>query len=123
MIFDIDRFMGTLIITKDELRLKIDGALALELFDEPETPFIAAQWREALRDVQVTESFKAKKLVELLLRLRKSDHAEMKNRLVETDGEIERTEAAITQAETSMNNIVYRIYGLSGEEKRMVDAG
>jgi hypothetical protein len=123
MIFDIDRFMGTLIITKDELRLKIDGALALELFDEPETPFIAAQWREALRDVQVTESFKAKKLVELLLRLRKSDHAEMKNRLVETDGEIERTEAAITQAETSMNNIVYRLYGLSGEEKRMVDAG
>jgi hypothetical protein len=123
MIFDIDRFMGTLIITKDELRLKIDGALALELFDEPETPFIAAQWREALRDVQVTESFKAKKLVELLLRLRKSDHAELKNRLVETDGEIERTEAAITQAETSMNNIVYRLYGLSGEEKRMVDAG
>jgi hypothetical protein len=123
MIFDIDRFMGTLIISKDELRLKIDGALALELFDEPETPFIAAQWREALRDVQVTESFKAKKLVELLLRLRKSDHAELKNRLVGTDGEIERTEAAITQAETSMNNIVYRLYGLSGEEKRMVDAG
>jgi hypothetical protein len=109
--------------TADELRLKIDGAPALEFFDEPETAFIAAQWRQALRDVQVTESFKAKKLAELLLRLRKSDHAELKNRLVETDGEIERTEAAIAQAETSMNNIVCRLYGLSEEEKQMVAAG
>ena len=107
----------------DELRLKIDGVLALELFDEPETPFIAAQWRQALRGVQVTEGFKARKLAELLLKLRKSDHADLKNRLVETDGEIERTEAAIAQAETSMNSIVYRLYGLSEEDKRMVEAG
>jgi hypothetical protein len=109
--------------TADELCLKIDGAPVLELFDEPETPFIAAQWRQALRDVQVTEGFKAKKLAELLLKLRKSDHAELKNRLVETDGEIERTEASIAQAETSMNNIMYRLYGLSEEERRMVEAG
>ncbi|MFH1081338.1 MAG: DNA methyltransferase [Pseudomonadota bacterium] len=109
--------------TADDLRLKIDSALALELFDEPETPFIAAQWRQALRDVQVTESFKARKLAELLLKLRKSDHAELKNRLVEIDSEIEQTEAAIAQAETSMNNIVYRLYGMSEEETRMVEAG
>jgi hypothetical protein len=109
--------------TIDELRLKIDSVSALELFDEPETPFIAAQWRQALRDVQVTESFNGKKLAELLLKLRKSDHAELKNRLVEINSEIERTDTAIAQAETSMNNIVYRLYDLSEEEKRMVEAG
>jgi hypothetical protein len=109
--------------TADELRLKIDGTPVLELFDEPDTPFIAAQWRQALRDVQVTESFKAKKLIELLLKLRKSDHAELKRRLVEIDGEIEQTETSIARAEAAMNSIVYRLYGLSEAEKRMVEAG
>ncbi|MDD5168543.1 MAG: restriction endonuclease subunit M, partial [Syntrophales bacterium] len=109
--------------TADELRLKIDDVLTLELFDEPETPLIAAQWRQALRNVQVTEGFKAKKLAELLLKLRKSDHSELKNRLVELDGEIKQTEAAIAQAETSINKIAYRLYDLSEEEIRLVEAG
>jgi hypothetical protein len=109
--------------TIDELRLKIDGVLALELFDEPDTPCIAAQWRQALRDVQVTESFNGRKLAERLLKLRKSDHADLKNRLVEIDSEIVQTEAAIAQAETSTNRIVYRLYGLSEAEIRMVETG
>jgi hypothetical protein len=105
----------------DELRLKIDGMVALELYDEPETPFIAAQWRQALRDVNVTESFRAKKLADLLVKMRKSDHAELKKRLIELDTEITQTDTAIATAEAVLNALVYQLYGLDAEEIKLVE--
>lgn len=107
----------------DELRLKIDGVPALALFDEQETPFIAAQWRQALRNLNITESFTAKKLAEVLLKLRKSDHAALKERLIGLDTEITGIEQTIAVAETTMNALVYRLYGLSDKERQLVEAG
>lgn len=110
--------------TADELRLKIDGVMALELFDLPETPYVAAQWRQTVRNVNVTESFGAKKLVKLLLNLRKSTQSEIKDRLIKLDEEIRQTEAAIVIAEETMNALVYRLYDIIKiEEKRLVEAG
>ncbi|OPY17370.1 MAG: Type IIS restriction enzyme Eco57I [Syntrophus sp. PtaB.Bin075] len=109
--------------TDDELLLKIGGETVLELFDVPETPFIAAQWRQALRDVSVTAGFNAGKLSYLLLKLRKSDSPELKKRLIDIDDEIKRTEAAIIQTEKVMNSTVYRLYDMTREEIRMVEAG
>lgn len=106
--------------TADELRIKIDGTTALELFDVPETPFIAAQWRQALRNINVTESFDARKLVKMLLNLRKSSQSEIKERLIQIDLEIQQTETAIAVAEQAMNALVYRLYGLSEVEMQMV---
>ncbi|MDD3801059.1 MAG: N-6 DNA methylase [Desulfuromonas thiophila] len=106
----------------DELRLKIGASIALELFDIPDTPFIAAQWRHVLREVNVTESFNAKKLVKLLLNLRTTALNEIKERLVKLDADIRETEQKIRQAEKSMNQLVYQLYGLSAEEIRLVEA-
>jgi hypothetical protein len=107
----------------DELRLKIDDTVVLELFDLPETPFIAAQWRHALRGVNVTESFDAKRLVKLLLNLRSSDHDELKKRMVALDDEIGTTDALIATAEREINTLVYRLYGLTAQERVLVAAG
>lgn len=107
----------------EELRVRIDDTVALELFDLPEIPFIAAQWRHAFRGVNVTESFDAKRLVKLLLNLRSTDHDELKQRLVELDKEISLTDVLITTAETEMNELVYSLYGLEKLEKAMVAAG
>lgn len=105
----------------DELRLRINGTTAIELFDKPETPYVAAQWRHILRNVTVTESFNAKKLVRLLLHLRKSDQQELKDHLVKLDEEIAQTEAAITKTEAEMNALVYRLYKLTEEEIKIVE--
>ena len=105
----------------DELRLMIDGKIAQELFDESDMPFIAAQWRHALRDVNVTESFNSIKLLNLLLKLRKSDHAELKARLIELDTNIRKVDTDIATAEAVMNALVYRLYGLSADEIRLVE--
>ena len=107
----------------DELQVRIDDTVALELFDLPESAYIAAQWRHAFRGINVTESFDAKRLVKLLLNLRSTDHDELKQRLIELDREVCQTDALITVAETEMNELVYRLYGLDRPERVMVAAG
>ncbi len=58
--------------TEDEILLHINGREALHLFDKPDTPFLAAQWRHTLRDQNVTESYDAKRLIKQLLTLRQT---------------------------------------------------
>jgi len=47
--------------TGDELALRINDREILRLYDRPETPFIAAQWRHTLRDANVTEAYDGKR--------------------------------------------------------------
>ena len=107
----------------DELRLKIDEIQVLELFDEPDTPFIAAQWRLATRDLNITEKFTATRLAAKLLALRKTDHAALKERIVSLDAEITALDNRIAAAENAMNELVYGLYGLTKEEIAIVEAG
>jgi hypothetical protein len=109
--------------TDDELRLKIDDIPVLELFDEPDTPFIAAQWRLATRDLNVTEKFTAKRLAAKLLSLRKTDHSALKDRIVSLDAEVSALDREIEMAETAMNELVYRLYGLTPDEIAIVEIG
>ena len=107
----------------DELQVRIDDTVALELFDLPESAYIAAQWRHAFRGVNVSESFDAKRLVKLLVNLRSTDHDELKQRLIELDRDVCQTDVFITATEIEMNELVYRLYGLDKPERVMVDAG
>ena len=107
----------------DELQLKVGDVMVLELFDEPETSFIAAQWRLVTRDLNITEKFKAKKLVSKLLALRKTDHSALKERIVSLDDEITEMDKRIINAEKEMNQMVYGLYGLTDEEIAVVESG
>ena len=107
----------------DELRLKIGDVMVLELFDEPDTPFIAAQWRLVTRDLNITEKFKAKKLVSKLLALPKTDHLALKERIITLDAEITELDKQIAAAEKEMNEMVYGLYGLTDEEIAVVESG
>jgi hypothetical protein len=107
----------------DELSLFINDKLAIRLFDKPDTPIIAAQWRHALRDVNVTEAFDGRKLVRLLLDLRVTNDADIRRRMLEMDAEIRSLTAQIAELERSLNQIIYGLYGLTPEEVAMVEAG
>jgi len=107
----------------DELQLKIGDVVVLELFDELDTPFIAAQWRLATRNLNITEKFTAKKLAAKLLALRKTDHSALKERIITLDAEITELDKQIAAAEREMNDMVYGLYGLTDEEIAVVESG
>lgn len=109
--------------TDDEITLSIGGRPALRLYDKPETPFAAAQWRHALRDLNVTEAFDASRLVKLLLSLRTTAEAPLRDRLLALDQEIATLDATIADREAALNAITYQLYDLTQEEIAMVEAG
>jgi hypothetical protein len=108
--------------TDDELILHISGREALRLYDKPDTPFIAAQWRHALRDLNVTEAFDAKRLVKQLLAIRTTKEQPLSERILMLDQEITKLEQTIAQKESALNTIIYSLYALSSEEIVIVEA-
>ena len=96
---------------------------AMRLYDRPDTPFIAAQWRHALRDANVTEAFDAKRLLRILLDLRTTEDAPLRTRILTLDQEILALDATIAQQETTLNTQIYRLYRLTPEEIATVEAG
>lgn len=99
------------------------GRDALRLHDRPDTPCIAAQWRHALRDLNVTEAFDAGRLQKLLLGLRVTTDAPLRARILALDGEILALDREINAREAGLNALVYRLYTLTPWEAGMVEAG
>jgi hypothetical protein len=109
--------------TDDELALHIGGREALRLYDKPDTPFLAAQWRHALRDLNVTESFNATRLLKLLLTLRTTTEEPLKARILTLDHEITTLDQTLATKEAELNAIIYQLYRLTPEEIAMVEGG
>jgi hypothetical protein len=109
--------------TDDEIMLSISGREALHLFDKPQTEWIAAQWRHALRDQNVTEAFDSKKLLKQLLTQRTTNEEPLRQRVLQLDQQITALDALIAQKESELNAIIYNLYGLTSEEMLMVDGG
>jgi hypothetical protein len=107
----------------DELALHIQGREILRLYDRSDTPFIAAQWRHALRDANVTEAFDAKRLLRILLDLRTTEDAPLRTRILALDHEITALDTTIAAQETALNTQIYRLYRLTPEEIATVEAG
>lgn len=109
--------------TDDELALHLAGREALRLYDRPDTPFLAAQWRHALRDLNVTEAFNATRLLKLLLTLRTTPEPTLRDRILALDTEITTLDQTIATREAELNAIIYRLYRLTPEEVAMVEGG
>jgi hypothetical protein len=109
--------------TSDELTLHIGGRQAIQLFDRPDTPFIAVQWRHALRDINITEAFNGKRLLKLLLNLRRTTDDALRDRILALDAEILALDQIIAERESAINNLIYRLYNLTPAEIAIVEAG
>ncbi len=106
-----------------ELKVLANGAALIEgiFVDEAEAAFIAAQWRHKARQTNVTEKFDAKRLVNLLLKLRQTANDAICQQVVKIDADIQALDEQIAQAEADMNRLTYRLYGLTAEEIRLVE--
>lgn len=109
--------------TDDQLTLHIGGHQAIRLYDRPDTPFIAVQWRHALRDINVTEAFNAKRLLKLLLDLRGTTDGPLRDRMLALDEEIIVLDQTIAERESAINKLIYRLYNLTPAEIAIVEAG
>lgn len=110
-------------VSHGELGLLVDGVAVIEgvFVGVDEADFIAAQWRHVVRRTNVTAAFGAKKLVRLLLDLRATDNAAIVEQVVALDAAIMKLDAAIAFAERAMNERLYALYGLSPEERALVE--
>ena len=107
-----------------ELTVRSHVHVALQGYDGVDVaPFVAAQWRHALRGTRASESFDAKALVRLLLNIRKTDNAGLRDQVVKLDQEIQRLDTEIAAVEAELNEIIYGLYGLTEDERRMVEEG
>lgn len=109
--------------TEDELALHIAGREALRLYDKPGTPFLASQWRHALRDLNVTEAFNASRLIKHLLTLRTTTEEPLRQRILALDEEITELNRTIAAKESELNTLIYQLYNLTPEEIAMVEGG
>jgi hypothetical protein len=106
-----------------ELKLLAEGVPLIEgiFLPEGEAAFIAAQWRQKARLTNVTEKFDAKRLVNLLLKLRETDNQAIRDQVIQIDADIQKIEKQITQAESDMNSLSYQLYKLADQEIGLVE--
>ena len=106
-----------------ELSLLIDGQPLLAVYpsdDAEECAFIASQWKHVCRSTNVTEAYGAKKLVASLLALRATAHQPLRSQVVALDVQISGLEKEIAIKEETLNDLVYRAYELTDEERDLI---
>jgi hypothetical protein len=115
----------TVIDQYGELKVLVDGAplIAGIYLPEAEAGFVAAQWRQKTRQTNVTEKFDGKRLMNLLLKLRKTGNPAIPGQVVRIDADVQTLETEIAAAEVRMNALTYRLYKLTDEEIRLVEQG
>ncbi len=109
--------------TEDELALHISGREVLRHFDRLHLPFTAAQWRHALRGINVTEAFNATRLLKLLLTLRTTTEDTLRDRILALDQEITTLDQTLATKESALNALIYQLYHLTPDEIAMVEGG
>ncbi|MCC5850930.1 MAG: hypothetical protein JJU29_22810 [Verrucomicrobia bacterium] len=98
--------------TGDQITLHINDRPALTLFDKPDTPFLAAQWRHTLRNRNVTQAYNGKKLLNDLLNLKQTQDPGLKSKILHLDQQITELDQVIEAKEREMNEIVAGLYGV-----------
>lgn len=111
--------------TDGELLFRIDGVTVLAgiFLDEAEGPFIAAQWKVIAQTFNVTDKADGKKLCNALRKLADTDNKALIDQIISRQKELAALEAEIEKDEAEINELTFKLYGLTDEETAMVLAG
>ena len=109
--------------TDDELILLIGGRDALRLYDRPDTPFLRRPMASCPARPQRHRSLRCQTPLRLLLTLRTTTEATLRDRILALDAEITTLDQTIATREADLNALIYQLYRLSPEEIAMVEGG
>jgi hypothetical protein len=88
---------------------------------DEEAPLIFAQWRRAARDTFVSDSVNAEKVVEWLLDLKTTENRALIGQIDKLNVALTTIEGQIASAERAIDDLIYTLYGLTEEERLMVE--
>lgn len=101
------------------LSFEVDGVAALRAYvTEDEAPLLLAHWNGVAR---TQRDLSAKKLLAALLCGRASSNGPLRGQIVTMDAAIEQMNQQIKAAEATLNEALYALYGLTGEERSLVE--
>lgn len=107
-----------------ELKFFVDNSIVVDriFLDNAEGPFIAAQWKLLAATYSVTPSTDGKKLSAALRKLGTTDNAAVVQQFIELQGHLADIETEIAAAENGLNELLYRLYRLTPDEVRLIEA-
>lgn len=102
-------------LIKGELQFLIDSVPAIAgIFpNEDDSEFLLAQWNYIASTFNITPRTSGKALATALQNLAQTDDKARRSQVVKMQRELQVLESQIEQAETKLDNIVYKLYGLS----------
>ncbi|MEQ9109553.1 MAG: Eco57I restriction-modification methylase domain-containing protein [Rhodospirillaceae bacterium] len=107
-----------------ELRFLVAGSEIIRLYvEENEGPFLQAQWQQVADTFSISENTRAKKLCDLLRKIIETDNAALKDQVIKLQSGISLLEAELWSKEKAMNELLYKAYELTDEERKLVEAG
>ena len=117
--------MKLLAIAEDDaLHVKSGDFTLLTKFglDPDEAQFMATIWTQILRSTNVTAKFDGEKLVKKLLRFRSSEDPGLRTAIHALHTNISELDSEIAIAESEINDLVYKLYNLSGDEIELIES-
>jgi type I restriction-modification system DNA methylase subunit len=91
--------------------------------DEASGSFILAQWKVLATSMSITEKTTGKKLCVALRKLAVYDSSSTVQQVIEYQTELSTLDTSIAMQEADMNAAVYKLYGLSSDEIKLVEKG
>ena len=108
-----------------ELKFLIDGQPVIDriFLDEDHGLFFQAQWQQVADTFPITERTKGKALVSALRKVTFTENVALRNQVIDLQHKITQLRAEIWVQEKHLNELLYYAYGLTDDERRLVESG
>ena len=108
-----------------ELKFLIDGRPVIDriFLDEDHGLFFQAQWQQVADTFSITDRTEGKALVSALRKVTFTENVALRKQVIELQQKITQLRAEVWVQEKHLNELLYDAYGLSDEERRLVELG
>lgn len=105
-----------------EMVFTVDGVAVIEkvFVNEKDGQHILTYWQHIARTTSITDKFKAQTLINKLCATPMTDNPDLAAQISTLTDEIDALDADIAARETALNEIIYDLYALTEEERRII---